>query len=124
MHDLRRFRLRHPHAKIQLPLLEDAESIQIAIQEVVDAITQDRIDSKRAGLLLYALQTASANLKNADFEPRKLREDSDPAEFSPVVKMLMEALELSPPEFIPGEPGYDKRPPASANGERADAATG
>lgn len=37
--------------------------------QVLDAILHNRIDTKRAGLLLYGLQTASSNLARADFEP-------------------------------------------------------
>ncbi len=55
---------------LELPPFEDASSIQIALMQVVDAILHGRLDSKRAGLVLYALQTASSNLSNgAVFEP-------------------------------------------------------
>ncbi len=54
---------------LELPPLEDANSIQIALMQVVDAILHNRLDTKRAGLVLYALQTASSNLaRGADFE--------------------------------------------------------
>ncbi len=57
-------------AALELPPFEDAGSIQIALMQVVDAILQNRLDTKRAGLVLYALQTASCNLNNgAAFEP-------------------------------------------------------
>jgi hypothetical protein len=115
-HDLRRLRLRHPNSRIQLPLLEDAESIQIAIQEVADAITQDRIDPRRAGLLLFALQTASSNLKHADFEPKKLREYADPAQQSPIVKLLMDELELWEKSEDSSAPQATEKPPASVSG--------
>jgi len=53
---------------LELPPFEDANSIQIALMQVVDALLHNRIDTKRAGLVLYALQTASSNLANgADF---------------------------------------------------------
>ena len=56
-------------AALELPPLEDANSIQIALMQVIDAILHNRLDSKRAGLVLYALQTASSNLGNgARFE--------------------------------------------------------
>jgi hypothetical protein len=45
-----------------LPVLEDASSIQSAIGQVMSLVLQDVIDSKKAGLLLYALQTATSNL--------------------------------------------------------------
>jgi hypothetical protein len=55
-------------APLELPPFEDADSIQIALMQVVDAILHDRLDTKRAGLVLYALQTASSNLASgADF---------------------------------------------------------
>jgi len=56
-------------AALELLPLEDANSIQIALMQVIDAILSNRLDSKRAGLVLYALQTASSNLGNgARFE--------------------------------------------------------
>jgi len=55
---------------LELPLLEDANSVQIALMQVMRLILKAQIDSKTAGLLLYALQTASLNLRNTNFEPR------------------------------------------------------
>ncbi|HZP22854.1 MAG TPA: hypothetical protein VFB04_05365 [Terriglobales bacterium] len=52
---------------LELPPLEDAASIQMSLMQVIDAILHNRLDTKRAGLVLYALQTASANLARADF---------------------------------------------------------
>jgi hypothetical protein len=49
---------------LDLPPLEDRESIQIALSMVVTAMAQDRIDPKRAGLMVYALQIASSNARN------------------------------------------------------------
>jgi hypothetical protein len=55
--------------KVTLPVLEDADSIQMGLVEVMRLIVTQQIDHKVAGLLLYALQTASANLKRTSFEP-------------------------------------------------------
>src|SRR5262245_29935244 len=55
---------------IDLPLLEDANSIQVALMQVMRLILRGQIEPKTAGLLLYALQTASLNLRNTNFEPR------------------------------------------------------
>jgi hypothetical protein len=56
--------------RLDLPPLEDPNSIQVALMQVVDALLANRIDSKRAGLVLYALQTASSNLAHgANFAP-------------------------------------------------------
>jgi hypothetical protein len=51
-------------ASLDLPPLEDAVSIQLALIDVAQALAANRIDTKRAGLLLYALQVASTNVKN------------------------------------------------------------
>ncbi len=61
--------LRPAQGLAPLPPLEDANAIQCALMLVADAIVRDLIDLKRAALLLYALQIASANLKRVRFEP-------------------------------------------------------
>lgn len=61
-------RKRRPVASFVLPLLEDANSIQMALQQVMRLVMSHDIDSKTAGLLLYALQTASSNLRQTKFE--------------------------------------------------------
>ena len=56
---------RSPYLAIELPAsLEDRGSIQLALSEIVTAIAENRIDTKRAGVLLYALQIASSNAKH------------------------------------------------------------
>jgi hypothetical protein len=52
-----------------LPPLEDANAIQMAIMEVLYQLADGRMDAKHAGLMLYALQTASCNLRHLSFEP-------------------------------------------------------
>jgi hypothetical protein len=54
--------------RFDLPLLEDANSVQVALMKVIQMLGSGRMDHKTAGLMLYALQTASANLRIADFE--------------------------------------------------------
>lgn len=50
--------------------LEDAKGIQIALTQVLEALTESRIDPRRAGLLIYGLQLASQlTKKSADFDP-------------------------------------------------------
>jgi len=53
----------------QLPLLEDANSVQMALMKVIQMLGSGRLDHRTAGLMLYALQTAAGNLRNTDFEP-------------------------------------------------------
>ena len=54
---------------LDLPVLEDANSVQVALMQVMRLLISHQIDHKTAGLLLYALQTASFNLRRTDFEP-------------------------------------------------------
>jgi len=49
-----------------LPRCEDRSSIQHSIGEIIHHLTQNTLDTRRAGLLLYALQTASHNLPKPD----------------------------------------------------------
>lgn len=51
----------------QLPVLEDAESIQLAIGDTLNALLAGQIDHKTAGLLLYGLQTAAGNVRHTRF---------------------------------------------------------
>jgi hypothetical protein len=59
-----------------LPPLEDANSIQLAVMMVMDAMLRNRIAPKISGQLLYALQIASCNLRQGvDF---RTGEDAKP----------------------------------------------
>jgi hypothetical protein len=60
----------HASAKpaFELPLLEDANCVQVALMKVIQMLASGLMDHKTAGLILYALQTASVNLRHADFE--------------------------------------------------------
>jgi len=52
-----------------MPVLEDADSVQVALMQVMRLILAGQLDSKAAGLLLYALQTASLNLRRMTLAP-------------------------------------------------------
>ena len=52
-----------------LPTLEDANSIQVGLAEVMRLLVTRELDSKTGALLLYAMQTAAANMKRTSFEP-------------------------------------------------------
>lgn len=52
-----------------LPLLEDANAIQVAIYRIVVAILDGSLEPKRANAILYALQTAAVNIKRTRLEP-------------------------------------------------------
>jgi hypothetical protein len=56
-------------ATLLLPILEDANSIQVALMKVMRLLLANAIPYKTAGLLFYGLQTASANLAGINFQP-------------------------------------------------------
>jgi hypothetical protein len=72
-------RARRRKAAIALPVLEDANSIQVSLMQIMRLIVAGHIDNKTAGLLLYALQTASFNLRRTNFEPYRNNVILDPA---------------------------------------------
>ena len=53
----------------RFPVLEDGNSIQAAVMQVIRLILAQQIDTKEAGLLLYALQIASSNLRSLYLNP-------------------------------------------------------
>ena len=59
---------RNSLCRFDLPLLEDANAVQMALMKVIQMLGSGIMDHKTAGLMLYALQTASVNLRNTDFE--------------------------------------------------------
>jgi hypothetical protein len=64
---------------IDLPVFEDANSIQVSLMQITRLLITGDIDAKTAGLILYALQTASSNLGRTRFEPHMHDVILDPA---------------------------------------------
>ena len=81
---------------INLPLLEDSASIQVAISQIAAGLLSSRLDARRTGLLLYALQIASQNIDRDSF-----CEDSETVHSMTVTG---EGDELAPEEEV-CEPG-------------------
>jgi len=71
-------RARRHNVAVTLPVLEDANSIQVTLMQVMRLILTGLIDGKNAGLLLYALQTASSNLPRTNFQPHRHEVILDP----------------------------------------------
>ena len=46
--------------------LDDAASVQGALRQVMERLLSRQIDHKKAGQMLYKLQTASVNLRSPD----------------------------------------------------------
>src|ERR1039458_5244028 len=59
---------RRARAALDLPVLEDANSVQVSLMQVMRLILNGQLDPKTAGLLLYALQTASSKLSRTNFQ--------------------------------------------------------
>lgn len=58
-----------PGHHIELTALEDAESVQLAISMVINALATGALEIKRATALLYGLQLASINSARLRLEP-------------------------------------------------------
>jgi hypothetical protein len=54
---------------LNLPVLEDANSIQIAIMQILQLLLTGLLEHKTAALALYGLRAASRNLRDASFKP-------------------------------------------------------
>ncbi len=76
--------------KFKLPPLEDANAIQMAIMKVQQALIDDEISEKKAGLLLYSLQIAAANLGKTTFgeRPEEMVTDSFTAKESKSLPLM------------------------------------
>ncbi len=55
-------------ARFVVPILEDANAVQMALMQVMQLLSTGQMEHKTAALMLYALQTASCNLRNTHFE--------------------------------------------------------
>src|SRR6516225_2896493 len=62
-------RRRRGTATFFLPVLEDANSVQMSLMQIMRLLLTGQIEHKTASLLLCALQTASANLRQTNFRP-------------------------------------------------------
>jgi hypothetical protein len=62
-------RARQSRASFILPVLEDANSIQVSLMQIMRLLASRQIEAKTASLLLYALQTATFNIRHLTIEP-------------------------------------------------------
>ncbi len=72
-----------PSPFIDLPALDSPEAVQLAVMTVTQALLDNRIKEKRAGLLLYAIQIAAANLrhmaKSNDIQEQLVKQQAEAA---------------------------------------------
>jgi hypothetical protein len=72
---------------LDFPPIEDRDSIQLALSMMLTALGQDRLDPKRASVMLYNLQIASANASklntNSEYAVRDTVLDESGNELAP-----------------------------------------
>jgi hypothetical protein len=72
-----------PAAFFFLPVLEDAASIQATITQVCEHLLHRRLDPKKAGIVLYAMQVALSNLDRLS-KDRTQHNNPEPSSSAPV----------------------------------------
>ena len=102
----------HVTTEFVLPVLEDADSIQITLGQIMRMIVCRQVDTKSAGLLLYALQIASANLRRTRFEPYHRNVTVD---LFRVPERIIGDEAWSPSDFKDANVGNVGRAPSPAN---------
>ena len=63
----------------RVPVLEDVNAVQLGLMQVMEMLALGKLDHRTAGLMLYALQTASANLRriDPDGDPERMKAAKD-----------------------------------------------
>ena len=102
---------RYADGSIMIPPFEDAHAIQMVLRQVVQLMMDRRIERKDAGLMLYALQIASGNLKQMRAEkPRPTQMVLEPEKVgeTPMGMTPWSASgEGHDPEPEPGDDGHE-----------------
>jgi hypothetical protein len=63
--------------KFSLPALDDANSIQVALNKTAQGLVDGTLDEKVATKLAYVLQVAMSNVNKLDFEPEEGEEEME-----------------------------------------------
>ena len=71
---------------LRIPAVEDNAAIQLALIEVLHALAANHLDPRRAGLLLYGLQVASANARHLSIGGDEVRSLTYAANGSPLAR--------------------------------------
>ena len=108
--------------KISFPPIEDAASVAVATNQVIQALRDDLIDYRRAALLFAGLRIARANLKQLAVEigdvepPNKSCEDEDDLPGPSLAEILLQRL-----NEMEAESAAETRQPAPAPVDIAEA---
>jgi len=95
LHNLAKAPKPSPDVSIKLPVLEDSTTIQIALAQVLDELGSSRLDPRRAGLFLYALQIASQHVQHNQYVFKR--------EYIQSLSLSPEGDELAPVKHVCGD---------------------
>jgi hypothetical protein len=84
------------YEKTPAPVVEDAFGVQAGIVRVLQMLEKMPPTPKTCALMLYALQTASANLKKLNEQARAIAEENEP-EGESLLDIMRRELALEPP---------------------------
>jgi hypothetical protein len=99
-----------------LPIIEDAASLQLALNKILQGIVDKLIDHKTASTLLYGLQIAAANLKRLDAERTRERLDRIyPARRESQAPSAPQAANRNQPSAIGNAAGEDSSIPTETH---------
>ncbi len=85
---------RSPEQPCAFPVLENAASIQLAVMNVISRLLNKHIDTKTAGIILYGLQLASANMgRERELFPPEPEEEEERC--PSLAQILLERLGVS-----------------------------
>jgi hypothetical protein len=128
IHCYAHYQMRHARSeKLWLPALTDANAIQLAVMLVQRALIDGEISEKMAGLLLYSIQIAAANVGKTTFgqaNEEMVTEIGDEDEVMAAHKEQMEKLKrIEKAKTLPAE-DTDKRSGDRVIGASGDRKTG
>ncbi len=101
-----------PHARLHpIALIEDKDSIQVALMEVINALLRNTIDMKRATLILRALHIAVKNDARAAYkaQPSNMVKDIPEYDETPGTRASHGLIDLE----VPFEAGFGQDPRAA-----------
>lgn len=93
-----------PAAPFFLPILEDASSIQLAISQVCEHMLHRRLDTKKASVMLYAMQVASSNLARMNREKIQENTQQNKQESVPASAEASATAQDDSGSIAPGDP--------------------
>lgn len=98
--------------EFSLPVIEDAASLQLALNQIMRGLADDLLNYKKASLLLYGCQIASANLKRLRDEAQISAGRTGMAREKSLMELLLDQFQ------VPHDEDEQERVLAELNGHR------